>query len=100
MRRSWVSSGWKAVASNCPCRTATILPVPCSVPRMPTPGPVCSTHGALMKTARNGSPQPPVDACQRAADACQGAVDARQGDVALEGVDLAAERVPADGHVD
>src|SRR5258708_17307910 len=63
MRRSWVSSGWKAVASSFPCRTATILPVPSSVPRMLTPGPVCSTHGALINTARNersvSSPWPP-----------------------------------------
>src|SRR5579859_3442978 len=55
MRRSGVSSGWKAVASSGPWRTATILPVRCSVPRISTFSPTCSTHGARMNTARSGA---------------------------------------------
>ena len=54
MRRSGVSSGWKAVASSGPCRTATILPVCSSVPRTATFWPLCSTQGARIKTARSG----------------------------------------------
>src|SRR5262249_36492864 len=58
IRASPVSSGWKEVASSGPCRTATILPVAGSVPRISTCLPVCSTHGALMNTALNGAPGP------------------------------------------
>src|SRR5262249_44128073 len=53
-RLSWVSSGWNAVASAGPWRTATILPVRGSVARISTPGPTSSTQGARIKTARNG----------------------------------------------
>src|SRR5581483_7548938 len=56
MRRSGVSSGWKAVASSCPCRTATILPVWPSVPRTVTAPAASSTQGALMNTACTGLP--------------------------------------------
>src|SRR6266851_1675342 len=59
-RLSWVSSGWNAVASAGPWRTATILPVRGSVARISTPGPTSSTQGARMKTARNGGPPAPV----------------------------------------
>src|SRR6202035_4788848 len=55
IRRSGVSSGWKAVASSGPCRTATILPVRSSVPRMATFSPFCSTQGARIKTACSGA---------------------------------------------
>src|SRR6185312_3800454 len=60
IRSSPVSSGWKEVASSGPCRTATILPVAGSVPRVSTCSPVCSTQGARMKTARNGVPAIPA----------------------------------------
>src|SRR5262249_35464337 len=53
-RLSWVRSGWNAVASGGPWRTATILPVRGSVARISTPGPTSSTQGARIKTARNG----------------------------------------------
>src|SRR5262249_18397935 len=53
-RLSWVSSGWNAVASARPWRTATILPVRGSVARISTPGPTSSAQGARMNTARNG----------------------------------------------
>src|SRR5208282_5503091 len=56
MRRSGVSSGWNAVASAGPWRTATILPVRASVPMTSTPSPACSTQGALMNTARKSGP--------------------------------------------
>src|SRR5579862_2147502 len=59
MRRSGVSSGWKAVARSCPWRTATILPVRCSVPRISTFSPTCSTQGARMNTARSGAASAP-----------------------------------------
>src|SRR5215471_3819577 len=59
-RLSWVSSGWNAVASAGPWRTATILPVWGSVARISTPEPTSSTQGALMKTARNGDPAVPA----------------------------------------
>src|ERR1017187_2519244 len=61
-RGSPVSSGWNAVASAGPCRTATILPVADSVPRISTCAPVCSTQGARMKTARNAGPGTPASA--------------------------------------
>src|SRR6202000_3148526 len=54
IRGSPVSSGWKDVAGRAPCRTATILPAGCSVPRISTSAPACSTHGARMNTARSG----------------------------------------------
>src|SRR5216683_2416034 len=59
-RRSPVSSGWNAVAIAGPWRTATILPVAGSVPRISTCPPVSSTHGALMNTARNAEPGTPA----------------------------------------
>src|SRR5258708_11169495 len=62
MRRSGVSSGWNAVASAGPWRTATILPVRDSVPMISTPGPACSTQGALMNTARKSGPGMPLSA--------------------------------------
>src|SRR6185437_6838391 len=60
IRGSPVSSGWKAVASAGPWRTATILPVPGSEPSISTSGPVSSTHGARMNTARSAAPGIPV----------------------------------------
>src|SRR5260221_6339466 len=62
MRRSGVSSGWNAVASAGPWRTATILPVRDSVPMISTPGPACSTQGARMNTARKSGPGMPFSA--------------------------------------
>src|ERR1039457_5411443 len=59
-RGSPVSSGWNAVASAGPCRTATILPVAASVPRISTRAPVCSTQGARMNTPRNAGPRTPA----------------------------------------
>src|SRR5215470_5767607 len=59
-RLSWVSSGWNAVASAGPWRTATILPVRGSVARISTPGPTSSTQGARIKTARNGGGPAPL----------------------------------------
>src|SRR6185437_14574854 len=57
MRRSWVSSGWNAVARSGPCRTATILPL--SSPSTETSAPACSTQGARMNTAWNGATSVP-----------------------------------------
>src|ERR1019366_1409793 len=56
MRWSPVTSGWKEVASRLPDLIATTLPA--AGPRSTlastcTPSPICSTQGALMKTALN-----------------------------------------------
>src|SRR5215218_5388776 len=64
-RRSPVSSGWKLVATRFPWRTATILPSaapPTIRPRICTPSPASSTHGARMKTACTGPPATPSKA--------------------------------------
>ncbi len=63
-------SGWNAVASTAPCRTATARPAaaPADAPdrvlggtvaSTSTCGPADSTHGARMNTARTGSPGTP-----------------------------------------
>src|SRR5260370_16406905 len=58
-RGSPVSSGWKAVASAGPCRTATILPVPGSAPSISTSGPVSSTHPPPLNTPPTAAPRIP-----------------------------------------
>src|SRR5690606_422808 len=49
-RASPPTSGWNAVATSGPCRTATILPTAGSRARTSTPAPTSSTQGARMNT--------------------------------------------------
>ena len=120
-RVSAVSSGWKAVPSSCPCRTATATVLTCvSATFLPsgttysastsTAGPCARMAGARMNTARNGSVldslrvQASVRQEQAAHGSQHGATLHRRKrcgrrQVRFEAINLAAKEVAAHGDV-
>ncbi|GBD46519.1 hypothetical protein HRbin41_01347 [bacterium HR41] len=62
-----MSSGWKAIATVAPWRTATGWPL--TLASTSTPVPTSSTHGARMNTARRGPPASPRTGSSHSKDA-------------------------------